>query len=279
MLVAGLEQAFTKGHHIRHIQVEPFDAAIVNALEAGIEPAANVDGHALADGSATTTSSGTGVGAAVAVNVTNITNEGFVGNGTIIHGGGLLFAGAAAADALQTALTQITQAHAAAVPACPGAKIDEPIGPAHDCLVVFDDHRRSNWTPYVFKTTDFGKTWTRITTGLPARGWSHVVREDPKVRGLLYAGTEFGLYASWNDGATWTSIRNNMPPVAVRDIDIQKRDSDLVLATFGRGFYVLDDYSPLRGVTPEIHALSTIILLVTVLLVLGLQSATRNAKE
>jgi photosystem II stability/assembly factor-like uncharacterized protein len=103
-----------------------------------------------------------------------------------------------------------------------------------------------DYAPYFYKTSDFGRTWTTITAGLPARGWSHVIREDPKVRGLLYAGTEFGVYASWNDGAAWTSIRNNMPPVAVRDIAIHPRDNDLIAATHGRGIYILDDAAPLQ---------------------------------
>jgi photosystem II stability/assembly factor-like uncharacterized protein len=103
-----------------------------------------------------------------------------------------------------------------------------------------------DYAPYFYKTADFGRTWTKITGGLPARGWSHVIREDPKVRGLLYAGTEFGLYASWNDGAAWTSIRNNMPPVAVRDIAIHSRDNDIIVATHGRGIYILDDAAPLQ---------------------------------
>ncbi|MEI6667060.1 MAG: hypothetical protein WCP29_02810 [Acidobacteriota bacterium] len=98
----------------------------------------------------------------------------------------------------------------------------------------------NDYAPYFYKTTDFGKTWTRITGGLPARGWSHVIREDPKTRDLLYAGTENGLYASWDGGARWVSIRNNMPPVPVRDIVIHPRDNDIIVATHGRGLYILD---------------------------------------
>jgi photosystem II stability/assembly factor-like uncharacterized protein len=103
-----------------------------------------------------------------------------------------------------------------------------------------------DYAPYFYRTADFGRTWTKITNGLPARGWSHVIREDPKVRDLLYAGTEFGLYASWNGGVTWISIRNNMPPVAVRDIAIHPRDNDIIVATHGRGIYILDDAAPLQ---------------------------------
>ncbi len=104
----------------------------------------------------------------------------------------------------------------------------------------------NDYAPYLYKTTDFGKTWTRITGGLPARGWSHVVREDPKTRDLLYAGTENGLYASWDGGARWVSIRNNMPPVPVRDIVIHPRDNDVIVATHGRGIWILDSASALQ---------------------------------
>jgi photosystem II stability/assembly factor-like uncharacterized protein len=111
-----------------------------------------------------------------------------------------------------------------------------------------------DYAPYFYKTSDFGRTWTKITGGLPARGWSHVIREDPRVRGLLYAGTEFGLYASWDDGATWASIRNNMPPVAVRDIAVHPRDNDVIVATHGRGIYILDDAAPLQMLGEAVKA-------------------------
>ncbi len=105
-----------------------------------------------------------------------------------------------------------------------------------------------DYAPYFYKTADYGRTWTKITTGLPARGWSHVIREDPKVKDLLYAGTEFGLYASWDAGATWVSIRNNIPATAVRDIAIHPRDNDIIVATHGRGIYILDDAAPLQQI-------------------------------
>jgi photosystem II stability/assembly factor-like uncharacterized protein len=111
-----------------------------------------------------------------------------------------------------------------------------------------------DYAPYFYKTGDFGKTWAKITGGLPARGWSHVIREDPNVKGLLYAGTEFGLYASWDAGATWVSIRNNMPPVAVRDIAIHPRDNDIIVATHGRGIYILDDAAPLQQIGQAMKA-------------------------
>ena len=111
-----------------------------------------------------------------------------------------------------------------------------------------------DYAPYFYKTADYGRTWTKITGGLPARGWSHVIREDPKVKGLLYAGTEFGLFASWDGGATWVSIRNNMPPVAVRDIAVHPRDNDIIVATHGRGIFILDDAAPLQEIGRAMRA-------------------------
>lgn len=111
-----------------------------------------------------------------------------------------------------------------------------------------------DYTPYFYKTTDHGRTWTRITSGLPAKGWSHVIREDPKTRGLLYAGTENGLYASWDDGASWVSIRNNIPAAPVRDIAIHARDNDIIVATHGRGIYILDDAAPFQQIAAALKA-------------------------
>jgi photosystem II stability/assembly factor-like uncharacterized protein len=107
-------------------------------------------------------------------------------------------------------------------------------------------HQDNDYAPYFFKTADYGRTWKRITTGLPAKGWAHVIREDPRNRNLLYAGTENGLYASWNGGDRWVSIRNELPAVPVRDIQIHPRDNDMIVATHGRGMYILDDAAPLQ---------------------------------
>jgi photosystem II stability/assembly factor-like uncharacterized protein len=140
-------------------------------------------------------------------------------------------------------------------PALPGLaphawvnKVDASHFDAGTAYVSASHWQDGDYAPYLFKTTDYGKTWVKITGGLPARGWSHVIREDPKVRDLLYAGTEFGLYASWNGGAAWTSIRNNIPAVAVRDIAIHPRDNDIIVATHGRGLYILDDAAPLQQI-------------------------------
>jgi len=111
-----------------------------------------------------------------------------------------------------------------------------------------------DYAPYFYKTVDYGTSWTKITSGLPQRGWSHVVREDPKARDLLYAGTEFGLYASWDGGGRWISIRNNIPPVAVRDIAVHPRDNDIIVATHGRGIYILDDAAPLQQISTAMRS-------------------------
>jgi len=107
-------------------------------------------------------------------------------------------------------------------------------------------HQDNDYAPYFFITTDYGRTWKKITNGLPAKGWAHVIREDPRNRNLLYAGTENGLYASWNRGERWVSIRNNLAAVPVRDLQIHARDNDVIVATHGRGMYILDDASVLQ---------------------------------
>src|SRR6185503_7264208 len=100
-----------------------------------------------------------------------------------------------------------------------------------------------------FKTADYGRTWKRITNGLPAKGWAHVIREDPRNRNLLYAGTENGIYASWNGGERWVSIRNELPAAPIRDLQIHPRDNDVIIATHGRGMYILDDATVLQRLT------------------------------
>ncbi len=112
---------------------------------------------------------------------------------------------------------------------------------AGTAYVAADHHRENDYTPYFFKTTDYGQTWTKLTVGTAAAaGWSHVIREDPKNRNILYAGTELGIWISFDGGAHWTSMRNNMPPAPVRDIKVHKRDNDLIVATHGRGAYIMD---------------------------------------
>ncbi|MCH2224706.1 MAG: glycosyl hydrolase [Crocinitomicaceae bacterium] len=117
-------------------------------------------------------------------------------------------------------------------------------------FAVFNNHRSGDFKPYVMKSTDKGKTWTSISSNLPERGSAFVIRQDHIDPNLLFVGTEFGAYFSNDGGKAWTKL-SGLPTIAVYDLDIQKRENDLVAATFGRGFYVLDNYSPLRELSKE----------------------------
>ena len=125
---------------------------------------------------------------------------------------------------------------------------------AGTAYVAADHHQDNDYAPYAFKTTDYGQTWKPIKGNLPAKGWVHIVREDPKNRNLLYAGTEFGLFASWDGGARWVSIRNNIPVNPVRDILIHPRDNDVIVATHGRGAFILDDATALQQIGEAMKA-------------------------
>ncbi|TAN22268.1 MAG: glycosyl hydrolase [Acidobacteria bacterium] len=105
-------------------------------------------------------------------------------------------------------------------------------------------NKNDDLAPYIYRTRDFGATWTKIVNGIPDGSYVHAVREDPKRQGLLYAATETGVYVSFNDGDQWQSLKLNMPTVSIRDLAIH--DDDLVVATHGRAFWILDDLNPLR---------------------------------
>jgi photosystem II stability/assembly factor-like uncharacterized protein len=127
----------------------------------------------------------------------------------------------------------------------------------HDVNVVyatFDNHKTGDFKPYVFRSADRGKTWMPITGDLPARGSVYALVEDRVDPKLLYAGTEYGLFISQNGGTSWIKLKGKFPTVSVRDLWFQKRRDDLVVATFGRGFWVLDDVRPLRTMTPALAA-------------------------
>jgi hypothetical protein len=111
---------------------------------------------------------------------------------------------------------------------------------------AFDNHKTGDFKPYVLKSTDRGVTWTSIGGDLPPNGSSYAVVEDHVDPKLLFAGTEYGLFFSQDGGGKWLQLKGNFPTVAVRDLWIQKRRNDLVVGTFGRGIYILDDYRPLR---------------------------------
>ena len=115
----------------------------------------------------------------------------------------------------------------------------------------FENHKNADFAPYLLKSTDAGKTWKSIKGDLPANGPVLAIAEDGVDANLLFAGTEFGLYFTTNGGTKWIRFKSGLPTIAVRDLAIQKQMNDLVIGTFGRGIYVLDDYSALRRLTEE----------------------------
>ena len=119
-----------------------------------------------------------------------------------------------------------------------------------EAYAAVDRHRLEDNDPYIYRTRDAGKTWERITRGLPAGVYMQTVKEDAKRKGLLFAGTELGVYVSFNDGDEWQSLQLNLPPVSMRDLAIH--DDDLIVATHGRGFWVLDNITALRQITDKV---------------------------
>ncbi len=120
---------------------------------------------------------------------------------------------------------------------------------AGTAYAAVDTHKLDDLKPYIYKTTDFGKSWTKITNGLPDGAYTHAVREDPVRKNLLYAGTETGIYVSFDGGANWQSLQLNLPNTPIHDLII--KNNDLVVATHGRAFWILDDISPLRAVSAQ----------------------------
>ncbi len=121
---------------------------------------------------------------------------------------------------------------------------------AATAYLAIDRHELDDFKPYIYKTSDYGKTWKKIATGIPENTFVRAVREDPKRKGLLYAGTETGVYVSFDDGANWQSLQLNLPTTPVHDLAV--KDGDLVAATHGRSFWILDDLTPLQQFTAEI---------------------------
>jgi photosystem II stability/assembly factor-like uncharacterized protein len=119
------------------------------------------------------------------------------------------------------------------------------------CYVAAERYRHDDFQPYLFKTDDYGRTWTAIANGIPGDDFTRAIRCDPQRRGLLYAGTETGLYVSFDDGARWLRWQANLPHVPIHDLVV--KDSDLVLATHGRGFWIFDDLTVLREWSREIE--------------------------
>ena len=119
-------------------------------------------------------------------------------------------------------------------------------------FVTLNDFQRGNFKPYVMKSTDLGRTWKSIAGDLPLGDPAWTIVQDHINPNLLFVGTEYGLSFTVDGGDHWIKIRNGVPPIPIRDLEIQKRESDLAAASFGRGFYILDDYSPLRQLTPQV---------------------------
>ena len=128
---------------------------------------------------------------------------------------------------------------------------------ANTAYVAVDRHKLDDFKPYIFKTNDLGKTWSTIVNGIPDGAYVHAVREDPKKRGLLYAGTELGVFMSFDDGAHWQPLQLNLPQSPIHDLVV--KDDDLVVATHGRSFWVLDNVTPLRQVTGQAGAADVIL--------------------
>ena len=126
-------------------------------------------------------------------------------------------------------------------------------------FAAFNNHKRGDFKPYLLKSADKGKTWSSIASDLPERGSVYSIAEDHVDPKLLFAGTEFGVFFTTNGGKSWIQLKGDMPTIAIRDMEIQKRENDLVLASFGRGFFILDDYSPLRNVSESDLAKEAII--------------------
>ena len=121
---------------------------------------------------------------------------------------------------------------------------------ANTIFVSFNNWQLGDYKPYIVRSTDRGRTWTNISGNLPAKHNVWSVVQDHVNGNLLFAGTEFGVFATVDGGTTWTKFSGGLPSIQVRDMHVQKRETDLVIATFGRGFYILDDYSAMREVTP-----------------------------
>ncbi len=130
----------------------------------------------------------------------------------------------------------------------------------HDANVAYatiDNHKRGDYKPYVLKSTDQGGSWKLISNNLPKRGSAHTIVEDHMNPNLLFVGTEFGVFFTQNGGTKWIELKQ-LPTIAVRDLAIQKRENDLVIGTFGRGVYILDDYTPLRTSPEDLKKIATV---------------------
>ncbi len=163
---------------------------------------------------------------------------------------GLLYVGA---DDGRVSVSEDGGAHWRAIDRFPGvpdlsyvSRLEASVNDENVVYAAFDNHKSGDFAPYVLRSADRGRTWTSIAGDLPKRGTVYALAEDPENPKLLFAGTEFGVFFTVDGGAHWAQLKGGMPTICVRDLALQAREHDLVVGTFGRGFYVLDDYSPLR---------------------------------
>ncbi len=134
--------------------------------------------------------------------------------------------------------------------------VNELVASAHDRNTVyaaFNNHKNGDFKPYLLKSTNMGRSWNSIANNLPERGSIYAIAEDPEVGSLMFVGTEFSAFATVDGGNYWRKLSKGLPTIAVRDIEIQTNEDDLVLATFGRGFYIMDDFSALREFSREVQ--------------------------
>jgi photosystem II stability/assembly factor-like uncharacterized protein len=128
---------------------------------------------------------------------------------------------------------------------------------AGTAYAAVERHKNDDLRPYIYRTSDYGKTWTKITAGIPDGGYVHAVRQDPKNKNVLYAGTELGVYVSFDDGAHWQSLQLDLPTTPVTDLTV--KDDDLAVSTNGRSFWILDDVSPLRELSAKLASQDVIL--------------------
>ena len=127
----------------------------------------------------------------------------------------------------------------------------------NEAYAAVDRHQLDDFAPHIYRTRDLGRTWQEITRGLPANGYVHTIKEDPVRRGLLFAGTERAVFVSFDSGDSWQSLQLNLPSTSMRDLEV--RDTDLVIATHGRGFWVIDDISVLRQVNAAMTSAAAVL--------------------
>ena len=127
----------------------------------------------------------------------------------------------------------------------------------NEAYAAVDRHQLADFAPHIYRTRDLGRTWQEVTRGLPANGYVHTIKEDPVRRGLLFAGTERAVFVSFDSGDSWQSLQLNLPSTSMRDLEVH--DTDLVIATHGRGFWVIDDISVLRQVNAAMTSAAAVL--------------------